>query len=64
MMLAAFTPLLGACDESSSAVSAAQPSEPDVSVVTVKPQPRAVVRELPGRISPTRVAEVRPRVQP
>lgn len=62
MMLAAFAPLLGACDESSSAVSAAQPFEPDVSVVTVKPQARAIVRELPGRISPTRVAEVRPRV--
>jgi membrane fusion protein (multidrug efflux system) len=62
MMLAAFAPLLGACDESSSAVSSAQTSEPDVSVVIVKPQPRAVVRELPGRISPTRVAEVRPRV--
>ena len=62
MMLAAFAPLLGACDDSASAVSAAQPIEPDVSVVTVKPQPRAVVRELPGRISPTRVAEVRPRV--
>ncbi len=62
MMLAAFAPLLGACDESSSAVSAAQTIEPDVSIVTVKPQPRAVVRELPGRIAPTRVAEVRPRV--
>jgi membrane fusion protein (multidrug efflux system) len=62
MMLAAFAPLMAACDESSSAVSAAQPSEPDVSVITVKQQPRAVVRELPGRISPTRVAEVRPRV--
>ena len=62
MMLAAFAPLLVACDESSSAVSASQPIEPDVSIVTVKPQPRAVVRELPGRISPTRVAEVRPRV--
>jgi membrane fusion protein (multidrug efflux system) len=62
MMLAAFAPLLGACDESSSAVATAQTSEPDVSIVTVKPQPRAVVRELPGRISPTRVAEVRPRV--
>ena len=37
-------------------------SEPEVSVVTVKPQPRAVVRELPGRIAPTRVSEVRPRV--
>lgn len=61
-MLAAFAPLLGACDESSSAVSAAQPIEPDISIVTVRPQARAVVRELPGRISPTRVAEVRPRV--
>ncbi|MET4067050.1 membrane fusion protein (multidrug efflux system) [Bradyrhizobium sp. S3.2.6] len=62
MMLAAFAPLLGACDESSSAVSAAQPIDPDVSVVVVKQQARAVVRELPGRISPTRVSEVRPRV--
>ena len=61
-MLAALAPLLAACDESSSAVSAAQATEPDVSIVMVKPQPRAVVRELPGRISPTRVAEVRPRV--
>ena len=62
MMLAAFAPLLSACDESSSAISATQPIEPDVSIVTVRPQPRAVVRELPGRIAPTRVAEVRPRV--
>lgn len=61
-MLAASAPLLGACNESSSAVSAAQPVDPDVSVVTIKPQPRAVVRELPGRISPTRVSDVRPRV--
>jgi membrane fusion protein, multidrug efflux system len=61
-MLAACAPLLGACNESSSAVSAAQPVDPDVSVVTIKPQPRAVVRELPGRISPTRVSDVRPRV--
>ena len=62
MMLAALAPLLGACNESSSAVSAAQPTDPDVSVVIVKQQARAVVRELPGRIAPTRVAEVRPRV--
>ncbi|TPQ33116.1 efflux transporter periplasmic adaptor subunit [Bradyrhizobium guangdongense] len=62
VMLAAFAPLLGACDESSSAISAAQAPEPDVSIVIVKPQARAVVRELPGRIAPTRVAEVRPRV--
>jgi membrane fusion protein (multidrug efflux system) len=62
MMLAACAPLLGGCDDSASAVSAAQPADPDVSVVTVKPQPRAVVRELPGRISPTRVSDVRPRI--
>lgn len=62
MMLAACTPLLAGCDESNSAISAAQPADPDVSVVTIKPQLRAVVRELPGRISPTRVSDVRPRV--
>lgn len=62
MMLVAAAPLLTACDESNSAIVQAQPSEPDVSVITVRPQPRAVVRELPGRIAPTRVAEVRPRV--
>lgn len=61
-MLVTAAPLLAACDESNSAIVQAQPSEPDVSVVTVRPQPRAVVRELPGRIAPTRVAEVRPRV--
>jgi membrane fusion protein (multidrug efflux system) len=61
-MLAACAPLLAGCDESSSAISTTQPSEPDVSVVTVKPQPRAVVRELPGRIAPARVADVRPQV--
>ncbi len=62
MMLAALAPLLVGCDESSSAVSAAPPSDPDVSIVVIKPQPRAVVRELPGRIAPTRVSDVRPRV--
>src|SRR3954447_4949754 len=61
-MLAAFAPLLAGCNESSSAISAAPPADPDVSVVVVKPQPRAMVRELPGRIAPTRVSEVRPRV--
>jgi membrane fusion protein (multidrug efflux system) len=62
LMLAAMAPLLGGCDEPNAAAAAAQASEPDVSVVTVKPQPRAMVRELPGRIAPTRVSEVRPRV--
>ena len=50
-------------DDPNVAVAATtQTSEPEVSVVTVAPRPRAVVRELPGRIAPTRVADVRPRV--
>jgi membrane fusion protein (multidrug efflux system) len=61
-MLAVAAPLLAGCDESNSAIVQAQPTEPDVSVVTVRPQPRAIVRELPGRIAPTRVSDVRPRV--
>jgi membrane fusion protein (multidrug efflux system) len=62
LVIAALAPLLAGCDEPKSAVAAVQASDPDVSVVTVNPQARAVVRELPGRIAPTRVAEVRPRV--
>ncbi|MFL6839266.1 MAG: efflux RND transporter periplasmic adaptor subunit [Bradyrhizobium sp.] len=62
LMLAAMAPLLAGCDEPTAATAAAQVSEPDVSIVTVRPQPRAMVRELPGRIAPTRVSEVRPRV--
>ena len=62
VMLAAMAPLLAGCNEPNAATAAAQSSEPDVSVVTVRPQARAIVRELPGRIAPTRVSEVRPRV--
>jgi membrane fusion protein, multidrug efflux system len=62
LLLAAITPLLAGCEEPTSAVAAAQTSEPDVSVVTVRPQARAIVRELPGRVAPTRVSDVRPRV--
>jgi membrane fusion protein, multidrug efflux system len=35
---------------------------PDVSVVTVSARPVALTKELPGRITPIRIAEVRPRV--
>jgi membrane fusion protein (multidrug efflux system) len=62
LMLAVVAPLLAGCNEPPSASAASQPSAPDVSVVTVEPRPRAMVRELPGRISPTRVSDVRPRV--
>ena len=62
LLLAAIAPFLAGCDEPTSAVAAAQTSEPDVSIVTVTSQARALVRELPGRIAPTRVSDVRPRV--
>lgn len=51
---------LSACDEPVAATAVPQP--PDVSFVTVKPTWKSIVRELPGRIAPTRVADVRPRV--
>jgi membrane fusion protein (multidrug efflux system) len=62
LVLSGLAPFLGGCNEPHAASAAAQPAEPEVSVVTVKPQARALLRELPGRIAPTRVADVRPRV--
>ena len=53
--------VLAACDEPASA-EAEQAPAPDVGIVTVKAEPFALTRELPGRIAPTRVADVRPRV--
>ena len=54
--------LLSGCNEASVASSAAPQDIPEVSVVTLKAQPRSIVKELPGRIAPLRVADVRPRV--
>jgi membrane fusion protein (multidrug efflux system) len=62
LLLAGLAPLLVGCNEPNSAVAAAQASDPDVSVVAVRPQARAIVRELPGRVAPTRVSDVRPRI--
>jgi membrane fusion protein (multidrug efflux system) len=63
MMLAVLAPMLAGCKEpTAKATPVSISSEPDVSVVVVHPRARAQVRELPGRIAPTRVAEVRPRV--
>jgi membrane fusion protein (multidrug efflux system) len=64
LMLAAMSPLLAGCEEptAATATTAAQAVEPDVSIVVVQPRARSMVRELPGRIAPTRVSEVRPRV--
>jgi membrane fusion protein, multidrug efflux system len=64
LLLAGLAPVLAGCNEPKDAVAStsAQALEPEVSVVSVKPQPRAIIRELPGRIAPTRVADVRARV--
>jgi membrane fusion protein, multidrug efflux system len=63
LLLAGIAPFLAGCNEPKQAVAASsQPSEPEVSVISVKPQARSLIRELPGRIAPTRVADVRPRV--
>lgn len=61
LMLAVLTPMLAGCKEPTATAAPAAP-ESEVSVVVVQPRARAQIRELPGRIAPTRVAEVRPRV--
>lgn len=65
---ALFLPVLAACNDSSGSkdkgAASTAPARPPsaVATVTVTPEKIAIVNELPGRISPTRIAEVRPRV--
>ena len=55
--------LVSACSESEGGAPTAPAMPPPmVSVVEVKPEQLAITNELPGRIAPTRIAEVRPRV--
>lgn len=54
--------VLAGCTEKQAAPEAAAPPPSKVGVVTAKPEPLPVVSELPGRVAPTRIAEVRPRV--
>jgi len=55
--------LASACSDGPAASSNEDtPVVPEVSVVELQPGPLAVIRELPGRIAPTRIAEVRARV--
>ena len=55
--------LLTACEESKGSTPSEPASPPTtVGVVEVKAEPLPIVNELPGRIAPTRLAEVRPRV--
>jgi membrane fusion protein (multidrug efflux system) len=56
-------PLIAAgCDERSIAATAPTAAAPEVGIVTISAQPKPIVRELPGRIAPVRVADVRARV--
>jgi membrane fusion protein (multidrug efflux system) len=57
-------PVLAACtpSEADNKTAATAPPPAGVSVVTVAPESLPVMNELPGRIAPTRIAEVRPRV--
>jgi membrane fusion protein (multidrug efflux system) len=52
--------VLGGCGAGSSAPAEMPP--PEVTVVTLRAEPLTLTRELPGRTSPTEVAEVRPQV--
>ncbi len=61
-MLAIVASLLAGCDEPKGAIASTTLSDPEVGIVVVKAQARAIVRELPGRIAPMRVSEVRPQV--
>ncbi len=57
--------LLAACgakDAAAPAAPASKPPPPEVGVVTVSVQPVALQTELPGRVEPVRVAQVRARV--
>ncbi|CAL75026.1 Putative component of multidrug efflux pump, acrB/acrD/acrF family [Bradyrhizobium sp. ORS 278] len=55
---------MAGCNDTTPAQASAndQIAVPDVGIITVEQKSRAIVRELPGRIAPTRVSDVRPRV--
>ncbi|MGH6829772.1 MAG: efflux RND transporter periplasmic adaptor subunit [Methylocella sp.] len=53
---------ISACNEPRLAETKEAKPAAQVAVVTVQPVPRPIIRELPGRIEPMRVAEIRARV--
>ncbi|MFC3228677.1 efflux RND transporter periplasmic adaptor subunit [Marinibaculum pumilum] len=56
-------PILAACEEgNANKPEGGAPPPTPVSVIEVAPEALPIVNELPGRIAPTRIAEVRPRV--
>ncbi|WMP18451.1 efflux RND transporter periplasmic adaptor subunit [Thiothrix lacustris] len=54
--------LLSACSKSPEADSKQPPKAVEVGVVTLKPETVTLTRELPGRVTPMEIAEVRPQV--
>jgi membrane fusion protein (multidrug efflux system) len=60
--VALFSLVVACSDAESSGAAQPTPPPPAVSVVDVAPGPIPILNELPGRIAPTRIAEVRPRV--
>ena len=62
-VLVAATLALAACGkDSGSDASPPAPPPPQVTVVTLEPRPVTLTRELPGRVNPYLIAEVRPQV--
>ncbi|WP_420813091.1 efflux RND transporter periplasmic adaptor subunit [Methylobacterium currus] len=54
--------LLAGAGPAPSAFAGNAESAPEVGIVTVQPRPVTLTKELPGRVTPMRIAEVRPRV--
>lgn len=54
--------LLGGNGPASVAFAGDAAAPPEVGIVTVQPRPVTLTKELPGRVTPMRIAEVRPRV--
>ncbi len=60
--LSVMAALLTGCGDGKQAANGSAAPATSVGVVTVSPQTLRIVNDLPGRIAPTRIAEVRPRV--
>lgn len=54
--------LVAACSESEEKAAAPAMPPPAVSIIEAKPEALPITNDLPGRIAPTQIAEVRPRV--
>src|SRR5271169_1439701 len=61
-MAIAMTAFVSGCGRSQGGPGAFQMPPPEVGVVTLEPESVALTTELPGRIDPVRVAQVRARV--